>query len=75
MPKTTSAHATTREDDKIYLVRRRICLAMVCTFVLSLALITALSLFFFYYFLELILGLTIENIFIAHTYYIVNDII
>ena len=32
-------------------------------------------LIFFHYFLELILGLTIENIFIAHTYYIVNDII
>jgi hypothetical protein len=48
---------------------------MICTFVVSLLLISSVSIAFFFVFLKITLRMSVESIFIAHTYSIVGDII
>jgi hypothetical protein len=56
-------------------VRRKICRGMICTFVVSLLLISSVSIAFFFVFLKITLEMSVESIFLAHTYSIVGDII
>jgi len=63
------------EENKIYLVRRKICRWMICTFVFSLLIISSVSIAFFFIFLNVTLSMSIRNIFIAHTHSIVGDIL
>ena len=48
---------------------------MICTFVVSLVLISSVSITFFFVFLDTTLKMSVESIFYAHTYSIVGDII
>ena len=63
------------EVEKTYLVRRKIRWGMICTFVVSLLLISTVSIMFFFIFLEYTLEMSVQSIFLAHTYSIVGDII
>ena len=63
------------EVEKTYLVRRKIRWGMICTFVVSLLLISTVSIMFFFIFLEFTLEMSVQSIFLAHTYSIVGDII
>lgn len=64
-----------KEQDVTYLVRRKICRGMICTFVISLLLISCVSIAFFFLFLDTTLDMSVESIFYAHTHAIVGDII
>mmetsp|Transcript_14635 Transcript_14635/g.22694 ORF Transcript_14635/g.22694 Transcript_14635/m.22694 type:complete len:107 (+) Transcript_14635:89-409(+) len=48
---------------------------MICTFIVSLILISAVSIAFFFIFLDVTLDMSVESIFIEHTHSIVGDII
>jgi hypothetical protein len=71
----SKSEAVVKEQHKTYLVRRRICRGMISAFILSLILISSVSIAFFYYFLNVVTDMSVESIFIAHTYSIVGDII
>ena len=64
------APGTASEDDSetTYLVQRKICRGMICTFVLSLIIITCVSLWFFVHFINQTLEMSIENMFLSHTH-------
>ena len=64
-----------KEGDVTYLVRQKICRGMICTFVISLLLISSVSIAFFFIFLDTTLDMSVESIFLAHTHSIVGDII
>jgi capsular polysaccharide biosynthesis protein len=63
------------EQETTYLIQRKICRGMICTFVVSLVLISSVSITFFFVFLDTTLKMSVESIFYAHTYSIVGDII
>jgi len=67
--------AVIKEKEVTYLVRQKICRGMICTFVVSLLLISSVSIAFFFIFLNMTLDMSVESIFYAHTYSIVGDII
>ena len=48
---------------------------MICIFVISLMFVASISIGFFYYFLEQVLELAVENVYIANTINLINDII
>jgi hypothetical protein len=48
---------------------------MICTFVVSLLLISSISIAFFFIFLDVVLDMSVESIFYAHTHSILGDII
>jgi hypothetical protein len=64
-----------QEQEVTYLVRRKIRRGMICTFVISLLLISCVSIAFFFMFLDTTLDMSVESIFYAHTHSIVGDII
>ena len=64
-----------KEQETTYLIQRKICRGMICTFVVSLLLISSVSIAFFFVFLDTTLKMSVESIFYAHTHSIVGDII
>ena len=69
------SHVHLKEQETTYLVQRKICRGMICTFVISLLLISSVSIAFFFIFLDTTLDMSVESIFYAHTHSIVGDII
>ena len=62
-------------SSKTYVIQRRIECGMIATFVISLLIILGVSIFFFYYFLDQTLEMSVENVFIAATFSVVKDIV
>ena len=63
-------------DKKVtYLVRKKICYGMICSFVQTLVIISSCSIAFFFTFLNTTLDMSVESIFYAHTQSIIEDII
>ena len=63
------------EETTTYVVRQKICRGMICTFLLSLIIITVASLWFFIYFIDETLELSVTNTFLAHLNAMVQDVI
>ena len=72
-----SAKGTTGEarESKSYLTQRKISGAMICTFVVSLGLLSSVSVAYFVVFLEITLDMSVHSIFIAHTHSIVGALV
>ena len=69
--------AKASEDDSgtTYLVQRKICRGMICTFVLSLIIIAVASSRFFSYFIDQTLGMSVSNMYLSHLNAMVQDVI
>jgi len=48
---------------------------MICTFILSILIISGVSIIFFIVFLDYVLLYSVDNIFTAHTHSIIGDIL
>jgi len=69
------SHSAGEDKGIKYLVRGSICRKMICIFIFSLLAIAIVSIGFFYWFLDHVMEMAIENVYIANTMNLINDII
>ena len=63
------------DQKKTYIIRGRIRFGMICPFFIALVAIVTVSIFFFYFYLDETLNMSIRDTYYKHTHEIIQDII
>ena len=63
------------DQKKTYIIRGRIRFGMICPFFIALVAIVTVSIFFFYFYLDETLNMSIRDTYYIHTHEIIQDII
>lgn len=71
----TKKFAEEVSNEKSYIIRGRIRFGMICPFCIALVSIVSVSIFFFDFYLEQTLDMSIRDTYFKHTHEIIQDII